>query len=78
MIIERCIVEVRGAVGINKKTDAIRGDYFVAGVVLIERHLVLQPRATAFRDLHAQTFAFGVGTRLQENAQLAHRFVGYM
>jgi hypothetical protein len=55
--IERRVLQVGGALRIDKKFDAIALDHGVTGTLLVQRHFVLKAGTTAFPDLHPQTLA---------------------
>src|SRR5947208_29239 len=62
---------------VNEKLNAALLHHLVAGLFLIQRHLVMQSRATALSDLHAQTFAPATaGLFFEQAAKLSRRVLG--
>lgn len=61
---------------VDEKLDAVALHYFVAGTFFVQRHLVMQPRATAFHNLHAQPFAGGLCLFVEQMAKLSHCALG--
>jgi DNA mismatch repair protein MutL len=76
------VIEIQGrtfqkgtALRTDKKLDAIlRGDR-IARPFFVQRHLILQARATALGDLHTKAFARALGLLFQQTFQLSDRFV---
>src|SRR5712692_3124832 len=48
--------QIRRAFIVDEKLDPVAFHHFISGLLFVERHLVMQSRATALRDLHAQPF----------------------
>ena len=77
-IIESRAAQVIRAFAIDQKFDAFLFDNRIAGLLGIERHLVLEAGATALGDAHAQPFTFVRGLALEQNAKLTHGVIGHV
>ena len=76
--IEGGIAQEIRALGVDQKLHFIALDHGVAVVAFVERHLVLQARATALRHLHAQAFAGRRRLLGEERTEVINRIVGDM
>jgi len=74
--IERRAAQISGALVVDEKFNAIPLDDFVACLLFVERHFIVQPRATAFANLDAQTFPRVLLLRIEQVAQLARCVLG--
>ncbi len=64
------------ALVVDEKLDAIALDHGIAGFFFVERHFVVQARATALGDLHTQTSTGVLLLFIKKGAQLSCRVLG--
>ncbi len=57
---------------IDQKLHAIARQDLVALLARIQRHLILQTRAAAFRDSDTQAFPFAPALRFEQGTELLH------
>src|SRR5205823_4329710 len=74
--IQSSAAQIFGALAVDEKLYPVALDDFVARLFLVERHLVIQARAAAFVDLHAQTFPYALLLDIEQTAQLPRRVLG--
>ena len=74
--IQRRAAQISGALVIDEKLHAVALDHFIAVLFFVERHLIIQTRATALVDLHAQTFPGALLLGIEQHAELAGRTLG--
>lgn len=77
-IIKGSVAQIIRAFAVDQKFDTFFFDNRIPGFLAVERHLVLQPRASAFCDLHPQAFSLIRGLSLEQDAKLAHCVIRYV
>ena len=70
-IIQRRIAQELSTLGVDEKFHAFLLHNGIPGLLCIERHLILEARATALGDLHTQAFALPRGMRFEQGMKLA-------
>jgi len=64
-----------GALAVDEEFHAVLFHDRVAGLLRVERHLVLEPGAAAFGDANAEALVLGRAAGLEQGSQLPDRII---